>query len=92
VRDELLLYAVHGMLHLCGYDDRTDRDFAAMHRREDHILSRLGVGAIFGAGATAARGARVKRARAPLRVGRAKTTGNGVPLPMPPNREPRGRR
>jgi probable rRNA maturation factor len=49
-RDELLLYAVHGMLHLCGYDDRTDRDFAAMHRREDDILKRLGVGAVFRAG------------------------------------------
>jgi probable rRNA maturation factor len=49
-RDEVLLYAVHGLLHLCGYDDKTDRDFAAMHRREDEILQRLGVGAIFRAG------------------------------------------
>ena len=49
-RDEVLLYALHGVLHLCGYDDRTDRDFAAMHRREDEILERLGVGAIFRAG------------------------------------------
>jgi probable rRNA maturation factor len=32
-RDELLLYALHGMLHLCGYDDLTDRDFAKMHTR-----------------------------------------------------------
>jgi probable rRNA maturation factor len=47
VRDEVLLYALHGMLHLCGFDDRTDRDFAAMHRREDDILKRLGVGAVF---------------------------------------------
>jgi probable rRNA maturation factor len=46
-RDELLLYALHGMLHLCGYDDRTDRDFAKMHQREDEILNQLGVGAVF---------------------------------------------
>jgi probable rRNA maturation factor len=46
-RDELLLYALHGMLHLCGFDDRTTRDFAKMHRREDEILKRLGVGAVF---------------------------------------------
>jgi rRNA maturation RNase YbeY len=46
-RDEVLLYALHGMLHLCGYDDRTARDFARMHRREDQILDELGVGAVF---------------------------------------------
>ena len=50
-RDELLLYALHGMLHLCGYDDRTDRDFAKMHQREDEILKQLGVGAVFSRGA-----------------------------------------
>lgn len=47
-KKELLLYAVHGMLHLCGYDDRTDRDFSQMHHREDQILTALGVGAVFG--------------------------------------------
>lgn len=46
-RDELLLYALHGMLHLCGFDDRTTRDFAKMHRREDEILKRLGIGPVF---------------------------------------------
>ena len=44
---ELLLYALHGLLHLCGYDDRTDRDFRTMHRTEDEILTRLGVGPVF---------------------------------------------
>jgi probable rRNA maturation factor len=47
VRKEVLLYALHGMLHLCGFDDRTDRDFVRMHQREDDILKRLGVGAVF---------------------------------------------
>lgn len=40
---ELLLYAVHGMLHLLGYDDRTDRAFHTMHRTEDSILTELGL-------------------------------------------------
>jgi probable rRNA maturation factor len=44
---EVLLYSLHGMLHLCGFDDRTERDFRRMHRTEDKILTRLGVGAIF---------------------------------------------
>ena len=44
---ELLLYALHGLLHLCGYDDRTDASFHAMHRTEDQILTRLGVGPVF---------------------------------------------
>jgi probable rRNA maturation factor len=44
---ELLLYALHGLLHLCGYDDRTQRAYATMHRTEDEILNRLGVGPVF---------------------------------------------
>jgi probable rRNA maturation factor len=46
-REEVLLCAVHGMLHLSGMDDRTQRGFAAMHRMEDKLLTRLGVGAVF---------------------------------------------
>jgi probable rRNA maturation factor len=44
---ELLLYAIHGMLHLCGYDDRTAADFRRMHRTEDQILTQLGIGPVF---------------------------------------------
>jgi probable rRNA maturation factor len=47
VENELLLYALHGMLHLSGFDDRTARGFARMHRTEDEILQRLGVGPVF---------------------------------------------
>jgi probable rRNA maturation factor len=47
VAEELLLYAVHGLLHLCGYDDRTPADFAVMHAREDEILTHIGVGRLF---------------------------------------------
>jgi ssRNA-specific RNase YbeY (16S rRNA maturation enzyme) len=46
-RMELLLYALHGMLHLSGFDDRTDRDFALMHRTEDSILESLGFAPVF---------------------------------------------
>jgi len=35
--------AVHGFLHLVGYDHETDRDARAMERLEVLILSRLGV-------------------------------------------------
>lgn len=52
VERELLLYALHGMLHLCGYDDRTSRAFRTMHETEDRILTQLGVGPVFNAGRT----------------------------------------
>jgi probable rRNA maturation factor len=41
-RDELALYIVHGLLHLCGYDDATDAEAAEMRRREDEILTGSG--------------------------------------------------
>jgi probable rRNA maturation factor len=46
-RAEALLYALHGLLHLCGHDDRTDRAYRRMHKTEDEILTRLGVGPVF---------------------------------------------
>lgn len=45
VADEVLLYAVHSLLHVCGYDDVTPAKAARMHRREDEILVELGIGA-----------------------------------------------
>lgn len=64
VERELLLYALHGMLHLAGYDDRTESAFRTMHRKEDQILQQLGVGPVFaaGAGTGAAAGATSHRA------------------------------
>lgn len=47
LKEELLLYALHGMLHLCGFDDRTAADFRKMHRKEDQILKAIGIGAVF---------------------------------------------
>jgi len=45
--DELLLYALHGLLHLTGFDDRTPGDYRAMHKREDEILNQLKIGTLF---------------------------------------------
>jgi probable rRNA maturation factor len=73
LRDEVLLYALHGMLHLCGFDDRTEAGFTAMHRAEDEILTRLGVGPVFEPpkrprpGKTAGR----RRSKTPRRTDRA---------------------
>lgn len=43
VQTELALYVIHGLLHLCGYDDREDADRAAMRQRERHYLRQLGL-------------------------------------------------
>jgi len=40
---ELALYVVHGLLHLCGYDDETALDQMRIRRREAEILSREGL-------------------------------------------------
>ena len=45
---ELLLYITHGLLHLTGYDDRTDADARRMHRRENELLEAFGVGRVYG--------------------------------------------
>lgn len=40
-RDELLLYLVHGALHLCGMDDHEEGPRAEMRAAETAVLSRL---------------------------------------------------
>jgi len=37
--DELLLYVIHGTLHLVGYDDATPEEKAEMQRRQREILA-----------------------------------------------------
>ncbi len=44
---EILLYAVHGALHACGYRDDTDASAAAIHAEEDRILSAGGGGVVY---------------------------------------------
>ncbi|WP_437201788.1 rRNA maturation RNase YbeY [Planctomicrobium sp. SH664] len=36
--DELTLYLVHGLLHLCGYDDLTEPEQQVMRERERSVL------------------------------------------------------
>ncbi|HLL87676.1 MAG TPA: rRNA maturation RNase YbeY [Tepidisphaeraceae bacterium] len=61
VASEVLLYALHGLLHLSGFDDRTARAYRTMHRTEDAILSQLGVGPVFAPPPPAARPPKAKR-------------------------------
>lgn len=41
--DELTLYVVHGLLHLCGHDDMTRKAQAAMQQREREVLADWGL-------------------------------------------------
>ena len=45
---ELLLYAVHGVLHCLGHDDHDSQAFERMHAEEDRVLAEIGLGPIFG--------------------------------------------
>ena len=38
VDHEVALCAIHGLLHLLGYDDLTEKQRKNMHRRQDEIL------------------------------------------------------
>jgi probable rRNA maturation factor len=40
---ELALYIVHGLLHLCGFDDVRPEDTARMRVREQEVLAREGI-------------------------------------------------
>ncbi len=46
---ELVLYVIHGLLHLCGHDDLTDDGAAAMRRREGELLACEGLAHPFSA-------------------------------------------
>jgi len=41
VENELLRVIIHGVLHLCGFKDKTPKDEAIMHEQEDIALSYL---------------------------------------------------
>lgn len=43
VETELVLYVIHGLLHLCGYDDRTREAALEMRDEERHYLNVLGL-------------------------------------------------
>ncbi len=44
---ELILYAVHGLLHCLGHDDHDDEAYTLMHGIEDELLEHLGIGQTF---------------------------------------------
>ncbi len=50
VERELLLYALHGVLHCLGEDDLSEEASRRMHAREDGVLEAIGVGATFSTG------------------------------------------
>lgn len=39
---ELVLYVIHGILHLLGYDDHQPKDIGRMRSKEQEILNHLG--------------------------------------------------
>lgn len=47
VATELLLYGLHGLLHLMGHDDREPDDARRMHQLEDELLTRAGIGKVY---------------------------------------------
>jgi probable rRNA maturation factor len=47
--DELALYLVHGLLHLCGHDDSTPETRRAIRRREGEVLAASGLSNTFSA-------------------------------------------
>jgi probable rRNA maturation factor len=40
-QSELVRYVIHGILHLCGYDDLTPADRSIMKREENRLLKKL---------------------------------------------------
>jgi probable rRNA maturation factor len=67
-RHELLLYVVHGALHLAGYGDKGRSEQGRMRAAERRALSALGVGDVFGAPERGQRerGGRGRRRRRPV--------------------------
>ena len=39
--EEILLYLIHGILHLCGFRDNTKREIQRMRQREQYILNKI---------------------------------------------------
>jgi probable rRNA maturation factor len=52
---ELLLYVVHGVLHLLGYDDLRKAAAMRMHAKEDEMLGQMGYGTVYARGGSAER-------------------------------------
>lgn len=48
VEAEVVLYCLHGTLHLLGHDDAQPAEAERMHHTEDSLLTELGFGAVYG--------------------------------------------
>jgi len=46
LQSELTLYVIHGMLHICGYDDLDPTEKQMMQARESAVLNQLGLSEI----------------------------------------------
>jgi probable rRNA maturation factor len=42
LNNEFLRVCIHGVLHLCGYDDKSDSEIVVMREKEDFYLSLYG--------------------------------------------------
>lgn len=69
--EELLLYVIHGTLHLAGYDDATPAARRTMRRRERHWLEQLASSVASG------RRAQAPSTRSPCRGSRRTARGSG---------------
>jgi probable rRNA maturation factor len=47
VQDELTLFVIHGLLHICSYDDQSPEERRLMRSREQAIMNSLGRTAIY---------------------------------------------
>lgn len=47
VEVEVLLYLVHGLLHLLGYEDKTRKGAQVMHAEEARVLAALGYAGVY---------------------------------------------
>jgi len=61
--DELLLYVVHGSLHLNGHNDKNPKSSAKMRAAERQVLKKLGLGDVFAVRAQKSKARRKKPRR-----------------------------
>jgi probable rRNA maturation factor len=65
---EVVLYVIHGLLHLCGLDDQTDSEALAMRAREGELLAVEGLSHPFSPAGPDAQPADATRERATWRA------------------------
>ena len=41
LQDELLIYMIHGLLHLCGYQDKTPAQFKRMAQAQNRLFKKI---------------------------------------------------